>query len=82
MLGSDYDTPSPTTLSFSSSAQTLNVSVRIFDDDTYEDTQTFTVNLTLGDYSINCSGMVVFGIQTIEISIEDNDGEYYGVYPL
>ena len=58
------------------------MSVLIIDDDVCEDTQTFTVNLTLGDYSINCSGVVVYGIQTVEISIVDNEGEYYGVYSL
>ena len=75
MLGSDYGAPAPSTLSFSSSAQTLNVSVPIIDDDTYEDTETFNVSLTLGDYSINVGGVVVYGIETVEISIEDNDGE-------
>ena len=81
MLGSDYDTPAPSTLSFSSSAQTLSVSVLIIDDDVCEDTQTFNVSLTLGDSSINGGGVVIYG-QTVEISIVDNEGEYYSVYPL
>ena len=36
------------------------------------------MSLTLDDGSV----VVVYGIETVVISIEDNDGEYYGVYPL
>ena len=83
MNGSDFGNLAPTTLSFSnSSAETLNVSVRIINDGVLEDTETFFVNLTLGDFNISDYGMVEFENQTVEVSIVYDDGEFCGVCPL